>query len=273
VVVRVFLQRALTAEPIITTIKQTLESYGNVFSRTEHPNVLPYSVVIDHPKASFLLRPYLFATLADRIAMRPALSFAEKLWIMYQSLSASHQTHSAGFIHGDLKAENVVLTSWGWVFATDFAPFKPSVIPADTPAAFSLFFDTSKRRTCYLAPERFGSQTLFDPPTVQMDVFAMGCVMAQLFLDGKPLMDLSTNLRFRRGEFDPACCSRWYSQRPGLCAHCVHAGERQRGTTLCSVPAREVHKRRPVSALFPRSAREIPLSYYLDNGNVSDSSG
>lgn len=39
---------------------------------------------------------------------------------------------------------------------TDFSyTFKPTYLPIDDPSDFSFFFDTSGRRTCYLAPERF----------------------------------------------------------------------------------------------------------------------
>jgi len=44
--------------------------------------------------------------------------------------------------HGDIKIDNVLLTSWNWVFLADFASFKPTHLPVDNPAAFSYFFDT-----------------------------------------------------------------------------------------------------------------------------------
>ncbi len=59
--------------------------------------------------------------------------------------------------HGDIKIENVMVSSWNWVFLTDFASFKPTFLPEDNPAEFSYFFDTSRKRTCYVAPERFRS--------------------------------------------------------------------------------------------------------------------
>ena len=34
----------------------------------------------------------------------------------------------------------------------------------------------------------------------QMDVFSMGCVLAELFTDGKPLFSLARLLAFRAGE-------------------------------------------------------------------------
>ena len=48
-----------------------------------------------------------------------------------------------------------MVTSWTSVQLTDIASFKPTYLREDNPADFSYFFDTSRRRTCYLAPERF----------------------------------------------------------------------------------------------------------------------
>lgn len=48
-----------------------------------------------------------------------------------------------------------MVTSWTSVLLTDFASFKPTFLQKNNPADFSYFFDTSRRRTCYLAPERF----------------------------------------------------------------------------------------------------------------------
>lgn len=48
-----------------------------------------------------------------------------------------------------------MVTGWNWVLLTDFASYKPTYLPEDNPADFNYFFDTSRRRTCYVAPERF----------------------------------------------------------------------------------------------------------------------
>lgn len=86
----------------------------------------------------------------------------------------------------------------------------------DDPADFSLFFDTSGRRTCYIAPERFyaaGSEISkkkanldFDKRdgkiSEAMDVFSLGCVIAELFLEGAPMFTLSQLYKYRTGEFN-----------------------------------------------------------------------
>ncbi|CAF89108.1 unnamed protein product, partial [Tetraodon nigroviridis] len=127
-----------------------------------------------------------------------------------------------GVRHGDIKTENVMVTSWNWVLLTDFASFKPTYLPEDNPADFNYFFDTSRRRTCYIAPERFVDGSMFASESDQstplvdlsssnqrsrgelrqaMDIFSAGCVIAELFTEGVPLFDLSQLLAYRRGLF------------------------------------------------------------------------
>ena len=64
-------------------------------------------------------------------------------WIVYQMLHGLAQCHEAGVCHGDLKAENCLLTSWSWVLIADFAPYKPTFLPADNPVSHSLALNTA----------------------------------------------------------------------------------------------------------------------------------
>ena len=78
----------------------------------------------------------------------------------------------------------------------------------DNPADFSYYFDSSNRRNCYLAPERFCApgDALFSTDnklTAAMDIFSVGCTIAELFLEGIPLFSFSQLLRYRMGEYDP----------------------------------------------------------------------
>ena len=97
------------------------------------------------------------------------------------------------------------MTSWNWAYLADFACFKPTYLPEDNPADFSFFFDTSGRRVCYVAPERFhtSGESRDGEVTDAMDVFSLGCVIAELFLEGTPLFSLSQMFKYRKGEYDP----------------------------------------------------------------------
>ena len=74
--------------------------------------------------------------------------------------------------HGDIKTENVMVTGWNWVLLTDIASFKPAFLPEDNPADFNFFFDTSRRRSCYIAPERFLDSRQADQLLVRSSVTA-----------------------------------------------------------------------------------------------------
>ena len=54
-------------------------------------------------------------------------------WIAFQLLHAVAQSHEQGICHGDIKCENVLVTSWHWILLADFASYKPAYLPADNP--------------------------------------------------------------------------------------------------------------------------------------------
>lgn len=114
--------------------------------------------------------------------------------------------HSLDVFHGDIKTENVLVTSWNWLYLSDFSSsFKPTFLPEDNPADFSFYFDISGRRTCYLAPERFlvaGEDPGNRHVNWAMDIFSAGCVIAELFLES-PIFTLSQMYKYRKGEYSP----------------------------------------------------------------------
>ncbi|KAH7106720.1 ARM repeat-containing protein [Auriculariales sp. MPI-PUGE-AT-0066] len=183
------------------------------------PNVYTYQAFFETDRAGYLLRQYVASSLYDRISTRPFLSDIEKKWIIFQLLSGMRDARNHNISHGDIKSENVLITSWNWAYLTDFASYKPTFLPLDDPADFSFYFDSSGRRTCYIAPERFyeagsdiskrkeairedetGPGKRDGHVTEPMDVFSLGCVIAELWRDGAPLFTLSQLFRYRAGE-------------------------------------------------------------------------
>ncbi|KAI8913494.1 hypothetical protein EDD86DRAFT_245126 [Gorgonomyces haynaldii] len=167
------------------------------------PNLLLYETLIETDRACYALRQYLHSSLYDRISTRPFLSLIEKKWITFQLLTGLSQAHQ----RNALLLINVLVTSWNWAYLTDFASFKPAYLPDDNPADFNYFFDNA-RRSCCLAPERLRSSGdgLFDTtkPEInwQMDIFSLGCTIAELFLES-PLFSFSQLLKYRSKEFEP----------------------------------------------------------------------
>ena len=156
------------------------------------PNVYNYQTFVETEKAGYLIRQWLASNLYDRIrcvppdsarvyahahtprplhSTRPFLSPIEKKWIAFQLLTALRDARARKVAHGDIKSENILVTSWNWLYLSDFAPHKPTFLPLDDPSDFSFYFDTAGRRTCYLAPERFYAARMEhdEPPPPPLD--------------------------------------------------------------------------------------------------------
>ncbi|KAH8681103.1 phosphoinositide 3-kinase regulatory subunit 4 [Xylariales sp. PMI_506] len=190
----------------------SLKSYGDKILQERDklrdvPNALGFERAFETDTNAYLLRQFIYNSVYDRFSTRPFLEDIEKRWIAFQLLCALRDCHARDIYHGDIKTENILVTSWNWVYLTDFtASFKPTRLPDNNPALYSYFFDMSGRRTCYIAPERFlapGEEASEDDKiTWAMDIFSAGCAIAELFLE-TPIFSLSQLYKFRRGEFDP----------------------------------------------------------------------
>ncbi|GMH03346.1 hypothetical protein Nepgr_005185 [Nepenthes gracilis] len=208
VLVKVYFKRGDQID--LREYERRLYKIRETFHALNHPHVWPFQFWLETDKAAYLLRQYFFNNLRDRLSTRPFLSLVEKKWLAFQLLYAVKQSHENGICHGDIKCENVLVTSWNWVYLADFASFKPTYIPDDDPSDFSFFFDTGGRRLCYLAPERFyehGGDIPVAPDAPlkpSMDIFSVGCVIAELFLESQPFFELSQLLAYRRGQYDPS---------------------------------------------------------------------
>lgn len=175
-------------------------------------NCLPFHRVEKSKHAVFLLRQYVKYNLYDRLSVRPYLCAVEKRWVAFQLLNALRELHSLDLCHGDVKIENVLVNSFLWVSLADAAPYKPTYLSRDHSSAdFTYFFDISGRRTCYLAPERVvRPRTVGDDQlgildaelTPAMDVFSLGCVLAELFTE-RPLFDFGQLIAYANGDYDP----------------------------------------------------------------------
>jgi len=206
-----------------------LEQRGKFSANSNAFNVLPYQAFIElgDVQAAFLIRQYFHNNLHDALEHHhPPLTYVEKLFVVFQMLHGLKQMHRSGECHGDLKTENIMLTSWNWVFLTDIATFKPTNLPINDPSFFSYFFENANRPACCIAPERFTKSLSYleslvsaeqeQQPTAQstpsvldlrpmMDIFSMGCIIAEIFaVDHRPLFSHPTLLQYIAGEYDPA---------------------------------------------------------------------
>ncbi|KAL9121438.1 MAG: hypothetical protein Q9187_002008, partial [Circinaria calcarea] len=125
-------------DPYIKAIRQERDLLADV------PNALGYQRILKTDTSAYLVRQYLHSSLYDRFSTRPFLEDIEKKWIAFQLLCAIRDCHAKNVYHGDIKTENILVTSWNWLYLTDFSSsFKKTYLPEDNPADFSYFFDTS----------------------------------------------------------------------------------------------------------------------------------
>ncbi|KAL0243903.1 hypothetical protein I308_105166 [Cryptococcus tetragattii IND107] len=183
-------------------------------------NVNTYQTFVETEKAGYLIRQWIGSNLYDRVSQQPYLADIEKKWIAFQMLTTLRDARNRKVAHGDIKSENILLTSSLSLLLTDFSSsFKPTYLPLDDPSDFSFFFDTSGRRTCYIAPERFyaSDSKVADRKraseseggewfarrdgkiTEEMDVFSAGCVLAEMWTDGRTVFNLSELYAYREG--------------------------------------------------------------------------
>nr|AWV66649.1 phosphoinositide 3-kinase regulatory subunit 4 [Brachionus plicatilis] len=186
-------------------------------------NCFPFFEVLITDQAAYLFRQYIKYNLYDRLSTRPFLTNIEKKWIAFQLLCAVNDIHSLQIVHGDIKIENVMINSFLWTSLTDFGSYKPVYLSKNHPTAdFNYFFDISRRRTCYLAPERLDQPkdckprintdldtglTEIAPPDPsdfkpEMDIFSLGCVIAELFTE-RPLFSFAQLLAYKDNKNDP----------------------------------------------------------------------
>lgn len=139
----------------------------------------------------------------------PYLTQIEKKWISFQIIYGLTQIHNKGLCHGDIKLENVLLSSNGSVFLCDIAPYKPAYIQQDDVGSFTYYFGAnSSIKSCYLAPERLVDKYELNDlansiykVTTAMDIFSVGAVIAELFLEDM-VFDHPKLLQYKNGKFN-----------------------------------------------------------------------
>lgn len=188
------------------------------FNLNIYPNILPYTKIMEESYFIALIRPKVSSTLQQRIQALPTLNHVEKTWIVFQLITAVYNLHANGFYHGALTSNNVLLTTWLHVFLADFAWFAPNYIYEDLLDDISFYYPSSLRR-CNLAPEKLISRSSKESASVQrthenikeiseetliqlkkMDIFSLGCIIAEIMLDGAYLFTYEQLLAYKKGK-------------------------------------------------------------------------
>ncbi|MEU6662961.1 Stk1 family PASTA domain-containing Ser/Thr kinase [Streptomyces sp. NPDC046821] len=145
-------------------------------ARLSHPNVVGvFDQGTDGPYVYLAMEYVAGCTLRDVLRARGALRPRAALDILEPVLAALGAAHRAGFVHRDMKPENVLIGDDGRVKVADFGLVRAVDTVTNTTGAVL-------GTVSYLAPEQIESGTA-DP---RVDVYACGVVLYEMLTGAKP---------------------------------------------------------------------------------------
>ncbi|MFF6784867.1 Stk1 family PASTA domain-containing Ser/Thr kinase [Streptomyces sp. NPDC012510] len=145
-------------------------------ARLSHPNVVGvYDQGTDGPYVYLAMEYVAGCTLRDVLRERGALQPRAALDILEPVLAALGAAHRAGFVHRDMKPENVLIGDDGRVKVADFG----LVRAVDTVTSTT---GTVLGTVSYLAPEQLEHGTT----DTRVDVYACGVMLYEMLTGGKP---------------------------------------------------------------------------------------
>ncbi|MFJ9794421.1 Stk1 family PASTA domain-containing Ser/Thr kinase [Streptomyces sp. NPDC101145] len=145
-------------------------------ARLSHPNVVGvFDQGADGPYVYLAMEYVAGCTLRDVLRERGALSPRAALDVLEPVLAALGAAHRAGFVHRDMKPENVLIGDDGRVKVADFGLVR--AVGTATNTTGSVLGTVS-----YLAPEQIEHGTA----DTRTDVYACGVVLYEMLTGGKP---------------------------------------------------------------------------------------
>ena len=150
---------------------------ARVGSTVSHPNVVPVLACDLADKPFHLVMPRLEgAILSDVIRVAQHLPLPRVFWITRQIAQGLAALHRAGWTHGDVKPENIMVSFAGHTTLIDLGFSSPigSVMQATEPLRTTL---------AYAAPESFAGQQMVDGSS---DIYSLGIVLYRLLTGRLP---------------------------------------------------------------------------------------
>ncbi|MFJ6936058.1 Stk1 family PASTA domain-containing Ser/Thr kinase [Streptomyces sp. NPDC101132] len=145
-------------------------------ARLAHPNVVAvFDQGTDGPYVYLAMEYVSGCTLRDLLRERGALQPRAALDVLEPVLAALGAAHRAGFVHRDMKPENVLIGDDGRVKVADFGLVRAVGSVTDTTGAVL-------GTVSYLAPEQIENGTA----DTRVDVYACGVVLYEMLTGGKP---------------------------------------------------------------------------------------
>lgn len=159
---------------------QQLRQEAAACSQAQHPNLIALLDGQPHAPVPYLVFPRLDGkSLSAWLASKCTQPLPVNLWWMRQAAQALQALHQAGWVHGDIKPDNLMVSLRGHLTVIDLG----LAIRWGTPANCKRFQGTPQ----YAAPELIAAQT---PHQGASDIYALGLVFYEL-VARQPLANLA----------------------------------------------------------------------------------
>jgi eukaryotic-like serine/threonine-protein kinase len=148
-------------------------------ARLSHPNAVSVFDQGDDDGLLFLAMEYVPGhTLRDQLRDRGPMSASAALTMLDPILSALAAAHDAGFVHRDVKPENVLITDDGRVKMADFGLARALITSRSVASSGGVLIGT----VSYLAPE----QVIEGAADARSDVYSVGVMLYEMLTGRKP---------------------------------------------------------------------------------------
>ncbi|MBV8431877.1 MAG: serine/threonine protein kinase, partial [Solirubrobacterales bacterium] len=168
----------LARDPVV---RERLRREARAVAALDHPNVVPLYEAGESDGTIYIVTRWVEGTeLGVLISNEGSLEPRRAARIAAQIATALETAHEKGLIHRDVKPSNVIVTSEGHVYLTDFGLAKRAETAAGLTRA-----DQMLGTVDYVAPEQIeGSEA--DAPG---DIYSLGCVLYEMLAGEPPFAD------------------------------------------------------------------------------------
>jgi serine/threonine protein kinase len=164
------------------SFRARFEREAKAIASLEHPAIVPVYDFGEESGQPFLVMRYMAGgTLKDRLRAGP-LALEEIFPILRRVAVALDEAHAQGFVHRDVKPDNILFDQRGEAYLSDFGIVK--LAQETTTFTGSGVVGTP----AYMSPEQARGEAHIDGRT---DVYALGCILFEL-LTGQPPYDADT---------------------------------------------------------------------------------
>lgn len=157
--------------------------------RVSHRHLAPVLASSLKRAPYWLALPYLEgASLEQRLSGGKSLPSASSLWIARQIAEALEGLHEAGWIHGDVKPHNVVLSPHGHATLIDLGFARP--VDLDLIARLDADSSCDSQSVLAATPAYAAPETFADPPRFSRasDVYSLGATLFECLTGRRPYL-------------------------------------------------------------------------------------